>query len=131
MPLNESPAGNPAGNRRILGMLWIVYAVLRVLGGIFLIFFTPTATVMFGALLTRVADPFALMADFHIFYTAGIVLAFVCAAFALIAGLLLLGGSRSARALALVAAVLSVSNIPLGTTLGIYTLVLLLPSRSE
>lgn len=130
MPSNDSTTAEPAANRRTLGMLWIVYAVLRVVCGIFLIFFAPTATVMFGALLSRVADPFTLMANFHIFYTAGIVLAFVCGAFALVAGLLLLAGSRSARALALVAAFLSLSEIPLGLTLGTYTLVVLIPSRS-
>jgi hypothetical protein len=37
-------------------------------------FFQPTATVMFGALLGRVADPFALMSDFHIIYTGIMVL---------------------------------------------------------
>lgn len=130
MPSNDSTTVEPTTNRRTLGMFWIIYAVLRTLCGIFLIFFAPTATVMFGALLTRVADPFTMMANFHIFYTAGIVLAFICGAFALVAGLLLLAGSRSARVLALVAALLSLSEIPLGLTLGTYTLVVLIPSRS-
>jgi hypothetical protein len=40
--------------------------------GICLVLFGGTATVMFGALLRRVPDPFALMVDFHIVY-AGIV----------------------------------------------------------
>src|SRR5271157_6050630 len=43
------------------------------------------------------------------------------------AGLALLAERRSGCTLALVAGFLSLSNIPLGTTLGIYTLVMLLP----
>jgi len=82
---------------------------------------------MFGALLTRVANPFALMSDFHFVYLALIVLSILCGVFGLLAGLALLANQSSARNLALVAAFLSVSEIPFGTTLGIYTLVVLLP----
>jgi hypothetical protein len=45
----------------------------------------------------------------------------------LTAGLALLGGQQSGRRLALIAGFLSLSNIPLGTALGVYTLVVLLP----
>jgi hypothetical protein len=54
----------------------------------------------------------------------------VCGLFAFIAGAALIGGLRSGRKLALIAAVLSVSDIPLGVTLGIYTLVELLPIKT-
>jgi uncharacterized membrane protein YedE/YeeE len=84
---------------------------------------------MFGALLTRVADPFTMMSEFHLWYTCIIVLSAVCGIFGVLAGLALMGNGRPARVLALIAAFLSVSEIPLGTTLGIYTLVVLLPSR--
>jgi hypothetical protein len=46
------------------------------------------------------------------------------------AGLALLNGGRSARTLGLIAGVLSLCNLPLGTTLGIYTLIVLLPLRN-
>jgi hypothetical protein len=84
---------------------------------------------MFGALLTRVPDPFTLMSEFHIWYTCAIILSVLCGIFGLIAGLSLLGTGRTARTLALIAAFLSVSEIPLGLTLGIYTLVVLVPQR--
>ena len=84
---------------------------------------------MFGALLGRVPDPFALMSDFHIIYAGIIVLTFVCGLFGFLAGWALLTNQRSARMLALIAALLSVSDIPFGTTLGIYTLVVLPPLR--
>lgn len=117
----------PGQRRSTLGLCWIVYGIFRLALGIWLILFTPTATVMFGALLNRVPDPFPLMFAFHFFYTAGIILSAVAGVVSLIAGLMLVGGRSSARRLAIVAAVLSVSNLPLGTTLGVFTLALLLP----
>jgi hypothetical protein len=97
--------------------------------GICLVLFSGTATVMFGALLGRVPDPFALMSDFHIAYAAIVVLSVLCGLFGLLAGLALLANQRPARMLAIIAAFLSVSEIPFGTTLGIYTLIVLLPLR--
>jgi hypothetical protein len=127
MPLSEVRAGNPGDHRRILGICWLVYGVLRVVLGIWLVLFSGTATVMFGALLSRVANPFALMSDFHIVYAGLIVLSIICGIFGILAGVALLANQRPARTLALIAAFLSVSEVPFGTTLGIYTLVLFLP----
>jgi uncharacterized membrane protein HdeD (DUF308 family) len=101
--------------------------VLRVVVGIWLVLFSGTATVMFGALLSRVANPFALMSDFHIVYAGLIVLSIICGIFGILAGVALLANQSPARTLALIAAFLSVSEVPFGTTLGIYTLVLFLP----
>ncbi|HET6143577.1 MAG TPA: hypothetical protein VFE02_08705 [Candidatus Acidoferrales bacterium] len=92
-----------------------------------LLIYTNTATLMFGALLNRVADPFTLMGLFHFLYAAVIVLAVVCGLLAIFAGLALLGGRSGGRMLALAAAVLSLCDLPLGITLGTYTLVELLP----
>jgi hypothetical protein len=130
MSLNEAAAGNLSGHRQILGICWLVYGILRLIMGICLVLFNGTATVMFGALLSRVANPFALMSDFHIVYAGIVVLTVLCGLFGLLAGLALIANQRPARLLALLAAFLSVSEIPFGTTLGIYTLVVLLPSSS-
>lgn len=125
--MDESAAGNLSGQRRILGVCWLLYGIFRLLMGIGLVLFSGTATVMFGALLSRVPDPFALMGDFHIVYAGIVVVTVLCGLFGLLAGLALLANQRPARMLALLAAFLSVSEIPLGTTLGIYTLIVLLP----
>jgi len=130
MSSGESEAVNLSGHRQILGFCWVVYGFLRLIMGIWLILFSGTATVMFGALLGRVPSPFALMADFHVLYAATIVLSFLCGLFGLLAGLALLANQRPARTLALLAAFLFISEIPFGTTLGIYTLVVLLPLRA-
>jgi hypothetical protein len=129
MAPDESPAGNASGHGRILGICWVVYGILRLILGIWLVLFSGTATVMFGALLSRVANPFALMGDFHVVYVGIIVLTILCGLFGLLAGLALLANQRPARSLALISAFLSVSDLPLGTTLGIYTLIVLLRLR--
>jgi hypothetical protein len=115
------------GHLRTLGGCWIVYGVIRLALATLLFVYSGTATVMFGALLNRVPDPFTLMSVFHFMYIVMIALSVICGILGLIAGLALLGGQRSSRTLALIAGFLSLSNIPLGTTLGIYTLVVLLP----
>jgi hypothetical protein len=127
--MDESAAVNLSGHRRIMGVCWLVYGMLRLIMGICLVLFSGTATIMFGALLGRVPDPFALMGDFHVVYAGIVILTFLCGVFGLLAGLALLANQRPARMLALLAAFLSVSEIPVGTTLGIYTLIVLLPLR--
>jgi hypothetical protein len=121
---------NPRPQSRILGICWIIYGVIRLGMVLWLIAFSATATVMFGALLTRVPNPFTLMSDFHLIYLAITVLSAVSGVFGVVAGLALLAGQEFARPLALIAAFLSLSEIPLGLTLGAYTLIVLLPADS-
>jgi hypothetical protein len=129
MALDETAAGNLGGNRKTLGVCWIVYGIFRLILGICLFVNTGTATVMFGALLGRVPDAFTMMAEFHVVYAVVVVLSFVCGLIGLLAGLALLANQGSGRKLALIAAALSVSEVPFGTTLGIFTLITLLPFR--
>jgi hypothetical protein len=126
MSTSSATAQNPRANSTTLGALWIVYAILRLVAVIPLVLYTGTATVMFGALLTRVVDYATLMAIFHILYVAAIIVTALSGIFGLLAGLALLAG-KSPRTLSLTAAFLSVADLPLGTTLGIYTLIVFLP----
>jgi len=112
---------------RTLGVCWITYGVIRLIMALGMAFFSGTATVMFGALLVRVADPFTLMNLFHVFYIAAVVLSVLCGIVGFFAGLALVGGHALGRNLAILAAVLSLCEVPLGLTLGTYTLVSLLP----
>ena len=127
MSSNAVAARNPRANSSTLGALWIVYAILRLVAVILLVLYTGTATVMFGALLTRVPDPYTLMNTFHIVYIAAIIVTALSGVLGLFAGLALLAGKSGARTLSLAAAFLSLSDLPLGTTLGIYTLIVFLP----
>jgi hypothetical protein len=122
---------NSSHNHKFLAACWVVYGVARLIAAVWLATFTPIATVMFGALLTRVANPFSLMAAFHLFYLFWIVLSAAAGIFGLLAGAALISGWSAARMLALIASVLSLSEIPIGLTLGVYTLVELLPYRVD
>lgn len=113
-----------------LGSFWTAYGIIRLVMVLCLLIYGATATLMFGALLNRVADPFILMGIFHFLYIAFVFLSAICGVIGFVAGLALLGGHESGRKLALIAAVLSLCDIPLGITLGIYTLVELLPLRN-
>ena len=130
------PSSNPALRNSdphvgTLGVLWIVYGVIRLILAACLLMYTATSTLMFGALLNRVADPFVLMALFHFFYAGLIVLSVLCGLLGIFAGLAMLGGRSVARKFILAASVLSLCDIPLGITLGTFTLVELLPATSQ
>jgi hypothetical protein len=132
MTSNDSMLRKPNGHLRTLGSFWMVYGVIRLVMVLCLLIYGSTVTLMFGALLSRVPDPFALMDLFHFLYVGVIALSAVCAILGFVAGLALMGGLQSGRKLALIAAILSLCDIPLGITLGIYTLVELLPiERSQ
>jgi hypothetical protein len=132
MPSEDYAADSLGNQRRTLGFLWIVYGIFRLILGIGLALWSGTATVMFGALLARVPDPFSMMSEFHLIYIGVIILSFLCGVLGVFAGLALLANGGSARMLAILAACFSVSEIPFGTTLGIYTLVAFLrTSRSS
>jgi hypothetical protein len=113
---------------RVLGVFWIVYGILRLAMTIWLVSFTTTATLMFGALLTRVPDPYSLMSLFHFLYLGVIIWSGACGILGILAGATILAGQRSARPLAIVAALLSLSELPFGIALGVYTLILLIPA---
>jgi hypothetical protein len=115
---------------RTLGICWIIYGIIRLAMALWLFVFSGTATVMFGALLNRVPDPFTMMSEFHILYVAIIVLSVICGVLGILGGLTAMGGGTSGRNTLILAALLSLSEIPLGITLGVYTLVVLMP-RSE
>jgi len=122
-------SSRPQSGSRTLGICWVIYGIIRLAMALWLFVFNGTATVMFGALLTRVPDPFTMMGEFHIIYVAIIVLSVICGVLGIVGGLAAMaGGGRSTLILA---ALLSLSEIPLGITLGVYTLVVLLPRNDR
>ena len=114
---------------RNLGILWILYGILRFVGALGVFLYSGTLTVMWGALLTRVPDPFTLMDLFHVFLIFVIILDVVAGIVSIIAGLALMSGGPSARRLGMLAAFLALINGPLGIALGVYTLVVLVPAN--
>jgi hypothetical protein len=113
---------------RNLGILWVVYGLLRLIMALGIFMWSATLTLMWGALLSRVPNPFALMDYFHLFLVFAIVLGIVAGIVSIIAGLALMSGGGSSRRLGLVAAFFGLINGPLGIALGAYTLVVLVPA---
>jgi hypothetical protein len=116
---------------RNLGVLWILYGLLRLIGALGAFLYTGTLTLMWGAVITRVANPFALMDLFHVFLIFLIILGIVAGLVSIIAGLNLMSGGQSARRFGLIAAFFALINGPLGIALGAYTLVVLVPANAR
>jgi hypothetical protein len=111
---------------RALGICWVIYGALRLLVALWLVGFSATATVMFGALLTRVPNPYTLMSAFHLLYLVAVIWSLAAGALGIIAGLAMLSEKALGRALGILAAFLSLSEIPVGLTLSAYTRIVLL-----
>ena len=127
MPSDDHVAQYRDSHSRILGICWVTYGVIRLVAAVWLVSFSNTAMVMFGALLGRVPDPFTMMNLFHVLYSLVMLLSVICGVVGILAGWALLAGQRSGRSLALLAGFLSLCDIPLGLILGVYTLIVLLP----
>ena len=115
------------GRYGTLGVLWVVYAILRFAGAAFIVVYEGTLTVMWGAIITRVANPFALMSLFHFFLIFAVVLNIIAGIVSLLASIALLGRTGSARTLALVASFFGLINGPLGIALGAFTVAIFVP----
>lgn len=113
--------------RKSLGFLWVLYGVLCFVEIAWIVSRADTLSLMWGALLNRVPNPFAWMSFFHFALVAGVALLVLAGVFALLAGSGLLTRSPSRRGMAIVAGFLGLITGPLGLVLGVYTLVLLLP----
>ena len=132
LPAEASPSAGFARPSRVarhvgvLGVLWIVLSVLRLIPAV--------AMVAFG----HMHFPFMYMpipGPLRLFLTPFLgAIGLVISAFAIagvIAGWGLLAHSRWARMLAIVLGCISLIRIPFGTALGIYTLWVLIPERAE
>jgi uncharacterized membrane protein HdeD (DUF308 family) len=124
-----APAYAPTTNRQVLGICWIIYGIARILFGIWLALFSATATVMFGALLTRVPNYEPLMAEFHLLYWCAIGLFVLGGVFGILAGLALLASQTAGRLLSIIASFLCVSELPFGVVISVYTLIVMIPAR--
>ncbi|MGC1834434.1 MAG: hypothetical protein WA714_15355 [Candidatus Acidiferrales bacterium] len=116
---------------RNFGILWVLYGLLRLIGALGVFMYSATLTLMWGALLSRVPNPFALMDFFHVFLIFVIILGIVAGLVCIIAGLNLMSGAASARKLGHVAAFFGLTNGPLGIALGAFTLVSLAHSDTK
>jgi hypothetical protein len=114
--------GRIAGHVRLLGIFWLASAALHLIPGFFLYMFSHPGM---GVLPPDVpAFLPGLFRFLGLFLLGGAVLS-------LVAGWGLLDRQPWARTLAIVLACFHLINAPFGTALGIYTLWVLLPAKSE
>jgi hypothetical protein len=115
--------GRIAGHVRLLGILWLAISAFRLLPGLFL-----TAMFRHGAFNFLPPDvPFFVHS---IIRGAGVVMLGFAAA-GILAGWGLLDRQPWARMLAIVLGCFNLIDMPFGTALGVYTLWVLLPAKSE
>jgi hypothetical protein len=118
-------------NLRVLGVLWLVYSVLRGLG---VIWFLSVGRVMLPFILSRIPFgppelPLGRLITGMFFF--GTTLAAFLALLGVITAWGLLQRESWGRMLALIVGVVALLSIPFGTALGVYTLWVLLPASSE
>jgi len=117
---------------RLVGILWMAYSTLHVVAGVVLIV---VAQLVFGSVNGVIHIPDGPPPEVTVWLRPLIsligwmILAKAAAGF--IAGWGLLQRQEWARTVALVVGFIALLNVPIGTALGIYTLWVLLPTRSD
>src|SRR5258708_31220844 len=112
-----------------LGACWIVYGIIRVCIGVALVVFMPTATVMFGALLGRVPNPYWLMDLFHFMYALAIVVSIVCGLLGIAGGVAGMGNGRAGRGALIIGRLLALVEKSFWSLLGGFFLVVFFSVR--
>lgn len=125
-PAAVGAAGRVARHRNILGVLWLIRALLFLPGGLFLVGFSSFSRwPVYGMWGGNGMPPF-LAPLLGAIGSLLLVLTLLSAA----VGIGLLIAESWARVLAIVIAILNLISIPFGTALGIYTLWVLLPDQA-
>lgn len=127
------PAPRVQRNLQIVGVLWCVFGVYRVVQGLIGMFFLRVMSMHDGAGWShwgRFNGPFGPPPWMHSVLPVVAVVTVLASALALLVGFGLLTRQSWGRTLAIVVAILSLIKFPFGTALGIYTLWVLAPSES-
>ncbi len=121
-PIVPPPRSRITGHIRLLGILWLAISGIRLIPGLVL-------TIMFQPNMQLFPPD---VPEFVPGLIQGLGILFIgCAVLGIITGWGLLQRQSWARMLAIVFGCVSLLDIPLGTALGIYTLWVLLPAKSE
>jgi zinc ribbon protein len=131
MAVVPAAEGRVNRNLRVLGVLWLVYSVIRALG---VVWFLLVGRVMLPFILSHIPlgpPEFPLERLISGAFFFGTALAGFLALLGLITAWGLLQHESWGRTLALVVGVVALLSIPFGTALGVYTLWVLLPAGSD
>jgi hypothetical protein len=113
-----------------LSLLWALHGVLMLALAVWIVLYNGTLTVMWGAIISRVPDPFSWMAAFHFYLAVAVVVAVISGIVSLLGALALLRGGAAARFLGLTAAAFGLIGTPAGIALGAFTVAILLPENA-
>jgi len=114
---------------KLVGILWMAYSALHVVGGVIVLLIAKLVVVRLGAIPNGPPPEVMEWLPTLVSVVGWLILA--KAAAGVITGWGLLQHEEWARVVALVFGFLVLLSVPVGTALGIYTLWVLLPSQSE
>ncbi len=116
---------------RILGILWVIYGAFQIVTAFLTVgmptLYFPMFKKMVGAQAKSGMSPGAL----HTIFVWSGIFAMLAGGLGLFAGWMLLRRERFGRALALLAALIGLIQLPIGTALAVYTFFQLLPSSAR
>jgi hypothetical protein len=115
-----------------MGILWAIYGGLELLIAIFAVTMARFYVSVVQSFLPPNANlPAAFFSFLRVVWLCTGIVAFIGGALSVLAGWTLLRREPCGRMMALVAAFVSLIRIPIGTALGVYTLVELLPASAR
>ena len=116
----------------VLGILWLVYSIFRIVMAIWILAFSHFFLPMMQDAMshTDTPFPFPIFQFLHLVYAISAAYGVAAGVLGIFAGEALRQRKPVARALAIVAAFSSVISFPFGTAIGVYTLVRLLPEQA-
>ena len=131
-PLVPTAAQSLAAHVRVMGILWAIYGAFQVVMAFWTVAMSHFYVSMFETLVSRDPNfPTSFLPFLRTIFVWSGIFAFATGAIAAFAGWALLRREPSARVTALVAAFVSLISFPLGTGLGIYTLIEFLPASAR
>jgi len=118
---------------RVLGIVWLVYSIFQIIMSIWIIVFSrySLSAVQDAISNSGTPFPFPIVHFLHVMYAISAAYGAATGILGIVAGAMLLQKRPAARALAIVAAFLSVLSFPLGTALAVYTLIILMPKDAS
>jgi hypothetical protein len=131
---SQTPSQKLAGHLKVMGILWIVYSAFRVLMGVGALAISHFVLPMMSNLMPRDADFSGFPAIVNLLraiYAFSFFFSLVTAIIGVIAAIGLLQHRPWGRVMGLIAAFVSVLNIPFGTGLAVYTMIILFSSGDD
>jgi putative effector of murein hydrolase len=116
----------------LLAIVWLVYSVFRIIMAFWILafshYFLPAMQDAFSR--SNAPFPFPIVDFLRTIYAISAVYGVLAGSFGIYAGYALLHRKPIARAMAIVAAFLSVISFPFGTAVAVYTLIVLTPAHT-